>query len=225
MTRTNYQSKPLPIMKNAVLIAFVVVSFFSCNQDKKTKYISVEKELEQATVQDNVAILSDVDTTSFADRGLKYALNTQAILGKNLMTAIQNTGTSGALSFCNEKAYALTDSMAVIQKANIKRVSDKPRNQANQANAAELEYIKTFKEVIANQESPNPIVQESDNKVQVYYPILTSAMCLQCHGKPKNIEPSTLSKLTLLYPDDKAIGYGLNEVRGIWSVTFDKAQR
>jgi hypothetical protein len=25
-----------------------------------------------------------------------------------------------------------------------------------------------------------------------------------------------------LYPDDKAIGYGENEVRGIWSIAFEE---
>lgn len=132
------------------------------------------------------------------------------------MQAVQKDGTLGALCFCNEKAYPLTDSMAVVHNVNIKRVSDKPRNQDNQTNLEELEYIETFKLIIANQESPNPIVKDSDTKVQVYYPIITNAMCLQCHGQPnKSIEPSTLTKLTILYSKDKAIGYNINEVRGI----------
>lgn len=209
-------------MKNVVLVLMVSVLFFSCNTDKKNKYISVEKKVETQTVQEKSAETNG-DTLAYAERGLKYALSAQAVLGENLMQAIKKTGTSGALSFCNEKAYPLTDSMAVVQHASLKRVSDKPRNPANQANAEELEYIETFKQVIANQESPNPMVKDSDSKVQVYYPILTNAMCLQCHGKPnKDIETPTLTKLTILYPEDKAIGYGLNEVRGIWSVTFDK---
>ncbi|MBJ7881378.1 Tll0287-like domain-containing protein [Gelidibacter salicanalis] len=213
-------------MKKAVLIVTVSVSFFSCNQEKKTNYISVENRLEKKTVPEKVQTTLAADTISYADRGLQYALNTQAVLGKNLMTAIQNSGTLGALSFCNEKAYPLTDSMAVLQNADLKRVTDKPRNPANQANTTELEHVETFKQVIANKELPNPIVEDIDGKVKVYYPILTNQMCLQCHGKPnKNIEPSTLSKLTILYPEDKAIGYGLNEVRGIWSVTFAKTKR
>lgn len=209
-------------MKNTVLVLLISVFLFSCNKDKKNKYISVEKKVETQTVQEKPK-LKNSDTLAYSDRGLKYALSAQAVLGKNLMQAIQKTGTSGALSFCNEKAYPLTDSMAVAQHASLKRVSDKPRNPANKANAEELEYIETFKEVIANQESPNPIVKDSDTKLRVYYPILTNAMCLQCHGTPnKDIETPTLKKLAILYPEDKAIGYALNEVRGIWSVTFNK---
>ncbi len=159
----------------------------------------------------------------YGERGLKYALTTKAVLGKNLMGTIQKKGTLEALAFCNEKAYPLTDSMAVVHNASIKRVSDKPRNQSNQANTEELEHIKTFKQVIANNEEPNPIVIELDNKVKVFYPIKTNTMCLQCHGEPnETIEKSTLKRLAILYPNDKAIGYDINEVRGIWSLTFDK---
>ncbi|OBX21633.1 uncharacterized protein DUF3365 [Gelidibacter algens] len=210
-------------MKKSVLVLIVLISFFSCNKDKKSEYISVEKKAEIEAVQEKKYTVTNGDTLAYAGRGLRYALSTQAVLGKNLMQAIQKAGTSGALSFCNEKAYSLTDSMAVVQNASIKRVSDKPRNLANQANAEELEYIETFKEIISNQESPNPIVKDSDTKMRVYYPILTNAMCLQCHGKPnKNIETPILTKLALLYPEDKAIGYAENEVRGIWSVSFNK---
>lgn len=160
---------------------------------------------------------------TYADRGLQYALNTQAVLEKNLMEAIQKNGTLGALSFCNKKAYPLTDSMGVGHNANIKRVSDKPRNPNNLANAEELEYIETLKQIIVNKKLPNPIVKDSGNQLEIYYLILANAMCLQCHGEPnKSIEPSTLKEMSILYPKDKAIGYNVNEVRGLWTVAFDK---
>lgn len=159
----------------------------------------------------------------YGERGLKYALTTKQVLGKNLMGTIQKKGTIEALAFCNERAYPLTDSMATVHNATIKRVTDKPRNPDNIANAQELKYINTFKKTIANNEEASPIVKELDNKVKVYYPITTNTMCLQCHGKPnKTIEGSALAKIKNLYPKDKATGYGVNEVRGIWSVTFDK---
>lgn len=158
-----------------------------------------------------------------AERGLKYAMTTKAVLGKNLMGTIQKKGVLEALEFCNIKAYHLTDSMAVVHNALIKRVTDQPRNPNNKANSEELAYINTFKQVIANNEEPKPIVKEQDSKVHVYYPITTNTMCLQCHGKPNaTIETSTLSRINTLYPNDKAIGYKANEVRGIWSITFNQ---
>jgi hypothetical protein len=48
-------------------------------------------------------------------------------------------------------------------------------------------------------------------------------MCLQCHGKPgTDISEATTAKLRQLYPNDKATGYGINELRGIWVVEMNK---
>jgi hypothetical protein len=50
-------------------------------------------------------------------------------------------------------------------------------------------------------------------------------MCLQCHGKPQQeLTTVTLNKIKTLYPDDKAIGYSENQVRGIWHITFNQEE-
>ncbi|QXP53407.1 DUF3365 domain-containing protein [Cellulophaga sp. HaHa_2_1] len=153
--------------------------------------------------------------------GLEYAQTTQQVLGKQLIGTIQKKGTLEALRFCSIQAYPITDSMALKHKATIKRVSDRPRNKANKANAAELEYIKSFKQDIVNGITPIPLVKENrDDTVEFYYPIITNAMCLQCHGTEKEVNPETLTVIRSLYPQDMALGYGTNEVRGIWSINF-----
>jgi cytochrome c553 len=164
----------------------------------------------------------DANELSFEERGLKYALGTKAELGKNLMGKIQKEGTTAAITFCNEKAYPLTDSMAIVYNASIKRVSDKPRNENNKANSKEIKYIENYKTVIAKGEEVQPITEIIEDKVHVYYPIVTNSMCLQCHGKPKaNITQVDYKVIKGLYPKDMAIGYGENEVRGIWHVELD----
>lgn len=173
--------------------------------------------------QNKQQVQTNYEELPYGERGLKYALKTKAVLGKNLMGTIQKKGIIEALAFCNEQAYPLTDSMAVVHNAKIKRVSDKPRNPKNVANLEELEYIENFKLAIANKEEPKPLVKEFDNNVKVYYPITTNTMCLQCHGKPnETVNELALTKIRTLYPMDQAIGYDVNEVRGIWSITFDK---
>jgi len=160
---------------------------------------------------------------NYQERGLKYALATKAELGKKLSGTIEKKGTREALEFCNKKAYSLTDSMALVHNATIKRVSDKARNKYNKANVNELKYINTFKTIIAKKEEPQPIIVETNSLVHFYYPITTNALCLQCHGEPeKEINSRTLQSIKVLYPEDEAIGYGINEVRGIWSITFNK---
>ncbi|MGL2964754.1 c-type heme family protein [Flavobacterium sp. RSB2_4_14] len=152
--------------------------------------------------------------------GLEYALSTKKVLGKNLMGAIQKKGTLAALEFCNIKAMPLTDSMATKHNAIIKRVSDKNRNPNNKANVEELKYIAQFKADLLSKNDSKPVVIEKGNKVQFYYPIPTNTMCLQCHGK--QIKPEIQKQILKLYPNDLAVGYSENEIRGMWSITFDK---
>jgi cytochrome c553 len=156
------------------------------------------------------------------DRGLEYALTTKKELGKNLMGTIQKKGTLEAVKFCNVRAYPITDSMAVAQSATIKRVTDRPRNPENQANSKELKIIEDFKNLIAQGESYEPVTEIENGEVNFYYPIVTNSMCLQCHGnKGKEIEPAVFTALSTLYPSDKAVGYDVNQVRGIWSISYE----
>ncbi|MGB0806861.1 MAG: c-type heme family protein [Salibacteraceae bacterium] len=161
---------------------------------------------------------------SYLELGKKNALSTKAVLGKNLKGTIKNKGTKAAVSFCNSKAYPLTDSMSIELNAHIKRVSDQPRNPNNQANYTELEYIKEAKQILAIGEKIKPQMQEMEGKMVGYYPITTNGMCLQCHGQPNTqIKPEVLQNIKDLYPNDLATGYGENELRGIWVVTMDVA--
>ncbi|MCT4581753.1 MAG: DUF3365 domain-containing protein [Flavobacteriales bacterium] len=160
---------------------------------------------------------------TYAEIGMKYAFSTKSQLGKNLMGAIQSKGTEGAVSFCNTRAISITDSMAIVNNATIKRVSDKARNPNNKANTKELAHIVSFKKMLANQEEFKPIVEENGEKVNFYFPIKTNAMCLQCHGEQgQDLKHSTYNRIKSLYPNDEAIGYEANQIRGIWSIQFDK---
>lgn len=158
----------------------------------------------------------------YAAIGLAYAMEAEAQLGRNLMQALQEKGTVEAIQFCNTQAIKLTDSVSVMKNAIIKRVSDKPRNPNNKANAEQLQHIASFKKSRASGKQIEPIVYSENGEVSFYYPISTNALCLQCHGKPdKQVLPETLVAIKKLYPKDKAMGYDVNEVRGIWSVNFD----
>jgi hypothetical protein len=185
-----------------------LVSLTACKESPKT---------------DKKGTSAEPPAKNYSEIGSNYAKSTQAELGKNLVGAIQKSGTLGALEFCNVQAYPLTDSMAAVHNAGIHRVSDKPRNPDNRANGKELAHIKYFKNKIASGEEYKPIVENEHGIITFYAPITTNAMCLQCHGKPnEQITPETLMMLQELYPDDKAIGYGENEVRGIWSIAFEE---
>ena len=82
--------------------------------------------------------------------------------------------------------------------------------------------IAAFKELVKAGSNIDPIVEEINGEVNFYYPITTNTMCLQCHGTPnEQITSTTFNALNKLYPEDKATGYDLDQVRGIWSINFE----
>lgn len=165
----------------------------------------------------------DDSQLSAKDKGLKLAMATKGVLGKNLLEAIQQQGTSGAITFCNTRAIKLTDSMSVELGAKIKRVSDRNRNPDNKANQAELKYIQNGKIQLTAGNKMEPLVIEASDHYTAYYPIITNNMCLQCHGAPdREIQPEVINLLRTLYPDDLAIGFKEGDLRGIWVVELEK---
>jgi len=192
-------------MKNSIYILLISMIIFGCNNSKKETLESPQENID------------------YEEIGLNYAFITKKELGKNLMGTIKNKGVNSAVAFCNERAYFITDSISTSFNAKIKRVSDKPRNSDNAANKKELNHIETFKDMLTNEQEMKPILEENGTTVNFYYPIITNDMCLQCHGTENNEMKSNVYKtIKALYPLDQAIGYGDNQVRGIWSISFEK---
>lgn len=184
------------------------------NPEWFSKSYSTEQQKYKTDENQNVSPL---------EKGQKMAMQSKSVLGKNLMETIASGGTDAALNFCNVQAFPLLDSMSVFLNAKVTRVSDRPRNENHMANATEMTYIKYAQNAIANNEAAKGEIREENNRMIGYYPITVNQMCLQCHGTPKTeVKESTMNLLTKLYPKDKATGYSLDELRGIWVIEFDK---
>jgi len=168
---------------------------------------------------------STLQPKSNLETAKQMALSAKAVLGKNLLSAIQNKGTIGALGFCNENAIPLTDAVAEKNNVKIKRVSDLNRNPDNKANADELAYITATKSKLQAKQAVAGSISETPDKVIAYFPITTNPMCLQCHGKiSKDIDPDTYTQIKALYPNDLATGYESDQLRGIWVIEMNKQQ-
>ena len=192
----------------STLLLFIVLSFYNCKEFKTGQAVPSEM-----VYPDSVYI----------KMGKTIAQEAQSILAKNLMNAISKGGTEYAVEFCNTRAILLTDSMAHLLNTGIKRVSDRPRNQSNQAQEYEQDYINLLRDKMKIGEKPEPMVKEIDGKKVGLYPIITNPLCLQCHGNTvTNINSTTLEKIKKLYPADKATGYGDNELRGLWVIEMKK---
>ncbi|WP_020567899.1 c-type heme family protein [Neolewinella persica] len=155
----------------------------------------------------------------YVERGKKQAMETKAVLGKNLMAAVNAGGPENAVAFCNVRAIPLTDSSSNVLR--VQRVSDRPRNPDNAADSLQLVQIAEIRNDLDQGETDVYRMVEGEDVVTGYYPITTNAFCLQCHGKKgTDINSATISALEALYPDDHAVGYAANQLRGIWVVTM-----
>lgn len=177
---------------------------------------------EQQTVQNTAEQAADPavrnDSTALASRKqnlVNYAAEAQKLLGSKLKEKIEQGGPENALEFCNINAIPLTESVAEKHRVTIKRVSDRYRNPDNAAGPEELAVIEQYKTMLASGKMPEAILKDD----HLYTPIVTNAMCLQCHGTPgKELKTELNQKIKALYPKDKATGYIENELRGIFSI-------
>ena len=198
-------------MKN--LIFFSLLSFFILSCEKK----------DETTSSQEISTSSNDDSIDFLNKGQMIAMNSQKALGSQLMAKLQEGGPIHALEFCSVEAIPITDSLSKVHQVKISRVSDKNRNPENKAGHAQLDYMDLVKNQLKYGEKPMSLLEPTSKNPKAYYPIVTNAMCLQCHGIPgKEMTEETYAKIQELYPDDKAIGYKENQLRGIWVIEMMK---
>jgi hypothetical protein len=141
-----------------------------------------------------------------------------------LQEEIQKGGPEGAIGVCREKAPAMAKAASEQTGWAIRRVSLKNRNPKAVPDAWEEAVLKEFDKRAAGGEKPTSlekgeIVSVDGKQVYRYMKALpTQDICLQCHGTPDRVSPAVQAKLKELYPNDKAVGYGLAEIRGAMTI-------
>lgn len=178
-------------------------------------------EKKPEAVKMNVQYVSGADEVTYLKLGKEITDTVGKTLKSNLVKAMQSGGPMNAVQFCNAKAMELTDVYSKKYNTDVKRISDKNRNPQNAASEVEVLVIEDFKRMLENGEPLSPKVAiDLDGKKNYYAPIFTGGVCLTCHGNPKNMQPELLAAIDNLYPADKAKGYAVDELRGIWSIKF-----
>lgn len=150
-----------------------------------------------------------------------------SLLSSNLQTALAEGGVSNALPFCSVAALPLTGSVGQGAGLTLRRVSHKARNPVNQADAVETVVLAQFQGALASSNAPSPVVTNLlPGRVTFFAPIvLKDALCLKCHGQlGGEIEPENADLIRRLYPQDRATGFKLGELRGAWRVDLPPAQ-
>ena len=141
-----------------------------------------------------------------------------------LVKEMQTDGIVAAVSVCSDSAQILTNNYGVKKGIYIKRVSFKNRNPNNSPDEFESRVLKHFEELKSrdklNETTEYIDVVEVEGVTSVRYlkPIIMQAPCLSCHGPVENIGADVKAILKANYPNDKATGYRIDDLRGAVSI-------
>ena len=146
-------------------------------------------------------------------------------LGKNMKKHMKNGGPTEALTFCSDKAYTLTADVnkQLPKGVSVKRVSLKNRNSFNKPETDEVKVLETFQSMKDQKiQLPQHLIQQVDATTYKFYKplVIKKKVCLKCHGDITNEKlKNTIAKK---YPEDKATGYKMGDIRGAVVVTIKK---
>jgi hypothetical protein len=175
--------------------------------------------------------LTEAHRQTALERGKAVSAETFSILSSNLLGAIQSGGVSNALPFCSLAASPLTAGIATRHGVTLRRVTHKPRNPTNRADAAELAVIQSYQGLLSSASisstnlPPPTVTNMAPGRTTFFAPILLSKeLCLKCHGNPgKDIAAGDLEIIRRLYSTDEATGFVMGELRGLWRIDFPTA--
>lgn len=167
----------------------------------------------------------DFDTTKYEAEFSGYAKEYMTELKSVLVSNMQKGGPLKAVNVCSDTASYLTKAFSEKMNLTIKRASFENRNPENIPNEFEAKAIKLFEDLMKEGKlnaQTNLIEKETiDNKEMIRFakPIFVEAPCLNCHGSQTEISEEVANVIILNYPNDKATGYKIGDLRGAISVT------
>ena len=189
-----------------ILHLLIIVSIGCTNQHKPT----TDEVTKQAMIE-----------------GDKISLAAQAALGSQLKNAIMEGGPVHAVQFCNTAAYPILDTLKTDMDITIRRASLKVRNPKDEPTAIERKILEKYAGQLKNGDQMDPVVEVLNDKQVLYAkPImLNNPMCLNCHGQVgTQVSDETYGLIKNLYPQDNAVNHKMGDLRGIWSITFDREE-
>jgi hypothetical protein len=138
-------------------------------------------------------------------------------------------GLDGAIAVCAEVAQEKTADYRATSKNDIRRVSLRRRNPANEPDAYERAVLESFDRlpVEARPKAKHWEVVSEDGRESLRYlkPLVASAMCLTCHGDLEGIPDPVRRALREHYPDDRATGFDVGDVRGAITIRIPLASK
>lgn len=130
------------------------------------------------------------------------------------LTQAMGQGVPSAIAVCHTDAPALTAKLA-RDGAVAGRATKQPRNPKNAATGWHLEALTQFEKLHADKQLAGATFTKRlpDGRVAYAEPLVIQELCVACHGA--NVAPEVTAALSERYPQDKATGYAVGDLRGI----------
>lgn len=189
------------------------LGFISCSTSDKTTQDTEETPLPGGEAMPDTLV---------HQQAKKISQEAFAALSSALQKAISEGGVEAAIEVCKTQALPLTQSAGKTHDTEVQRIAVRYRNPQNAINGTEIQLFTDWSEQISRGEDPAAVVLHEENKRIWYGAIrIDNPLCLHCHGEPgKDIAEATLTKLKSSYPDDRATGFALGDLRGAWKITM-----
>lgn len=191
-------------MKIIISLSVILISFFICTGCADKSKPQLTENIKSGLRQDAKEFMGS--------------------LKEILVKEMQTNGVVAAVSVCSDTAQLLTLNYGFSKGIYIKRVSFMNRNLNNAPDGFETKVLKTF-EHLSSQNKLNDtteyfelIEEKGVYSVRYMKPIVVQAPCLSCHGTSNHISDNVKVILNNKYPNDKATGYQLDDLRGAVSI-------
>ena len=139
-----------------------------------------------------------------------------------VMKSMKAKGPVGTIDFCSRRAPEIAREVSQQTGWEVGRTSLKYRNPANRPDDWERQVLESFE---ARKAAGEPVktlehgeVVELDGRKYYRYmkAIPTGKPCLNCHGA--EVKPGVEQALKRLYPEDRARGFKLGDIRGAFTL-------
>jgi hypothetical protein len=147
-------------------------------------------------------------------------------LGDELMgllgAALAQGGPALAIHICADSAQVRT-LRHWKNGVYIRRVTNRVRNVDDTPDALERQLLDSLEEAGRRQQLPQELIRvirapDGSHELQYLRPMLVDERCLPCHGDPAGFDPEVRAALARRYPEDRATGYAVGDLRGAVSV-------
>lgn len=155
------------------------------------------------------------------DPALDAAKAYSTALRARLQAAMGSGGPAAGIDVCTTAAPAIAAEVATTHGVRLGRSSLRLRNPANAGPDWVQAWLRETGERPAAGLGPSHLAPD-----HLVVPIVVEPVCLACHGDPATLAPETRAALAAHYPQDRATGYAVGDLRGVlWVETGGGAGR